>query len=109
MRRPAVLAVVIVLLGMFACTNDSPTTPSSPTTSTFAMQMASSDLYAGTPQRVQLGVFNQTADGIQLLTGGSIPLSLAPADGGKTMEGTARYLPPPGNPGGGEPALASPA
>jgi hypothetical protein len=109
MRRPAVLAVVIVLLGMFACTNDSPTTPSSPPASTFAMQMASSDLYAGTPQRVQLGVFNQTADGIQLLTGGSIPLSLAPADGGKTIEGTARYVPAPGTAVAGTPTLTSPS
>src|SRR5262245_22019979 len=109
MRRLAVLVVALTFVGAIACTDDSPTTPSSGTASTFALQMATSDLYTGTPQRVQVGVFNQTADGIQLLTGGSIPLSLAPADGGQPITGTAHYVPAPGTEVAADPTLTSPS
>jgi hypothetical protein len=71
--------------------------------------MGSSDLYAGAPQRVQVGVFSQTADGIQLLTGGSIPLSLAPADCGQPISGTAHYVPAPGTAVASSPTLTSPS
>ena len=70
--------------------------------------MASSDLYAGAPQRVQVGVFGQSANGIELLTGGSIPLSLAPADGGHPIQGTAHYVPAPGTAVASSPTLTSP-
>src|SRR3954451_12274991 len=109
MRRLAVLAVALAFVAAAACTSDSSTQTATETASTFALQMGSSDLYAGTPQRVQIGVFNQTADGIQLLTGGSIPLSLTPGDGGQTMEGTARYVPAPGTAVAGTPTLTSPS
>src|SRR4051794_41796249 len=108
MRRLAVLAVALAFVAAAACTSDSSTQTATETASTFALQMGSSDLYAGTPQRVQLGVFNQTADGIQLLTGGSIPLSLAPAGGGETIEGTPPHGPAPGNPGARAPAPTAP-
>ena len=120
MRRPAVIAVALFLVAAVACTSDSPSTPSggttdcstipSPsTTSSFSLEMGSGDLYAGAPQRVQVGVFSQTTDGIQLLTGGSIPLSLAPADCGPPIQGTAHYVPAPGTSVASNPTLTSPS
>ena len=115
MRRLPVLLVTLAFLAAVACTNDSPSAssctsiPSSSTTSSFALQMGSSDLYAGAPQRVQVGVFSQTAEGIQLLTGGSIPLSLAPADCGQPIQGTAHYVPAPGTAVASSPTLTSPS
>jgi hypothetical protein len=109
MRRLAVLAVALAFVAAAACTSDSSTQTATETASTFALQMGSSDLYAGTPQRVQIGVFNQTADGIQLLTGGSIPLSLTPGDGGQAIEGSAHYVPAPGTKVASSPTLTSPS
>lgn len=109
MRRLPVVAVALAFVAAVACTNDSPTTPATTTASSFMLQMGSGDLYAGTPQRVQVGVFNQTADGIELLTGGSIPLSLVPADGGQPIQGTAHYVPAPGTTVASQPTLTSPS
>jgi hypothetical protein len=114
-RRPIVLAVAVAFLAAVACTNDPSTSaqpdcvPASATTSTLALQMGSSDLYAGAPQRVQVGVFSQTADGVQLLTGGSIPLSLEPADCGQPIQGTAHYVPAPGTAVASTPTLTPPS
>jgi hypothetical protein len=119
MRRLAVFAVALAFVAAAACTNDTTTTsagttdcstiPSPSTTSSFSLEMGSGDLYAGAPQRVQIGVFSQTADGIQLLTGGSIPLSLAPADCGSPIQGTAHYVPAPGTAVASSPTLTSPS
>jgi hypothetical protein len=109
-RRPAVFALALAFLAAVACTNDSASTAgTSPSGSSYALQVASSDLYAGTPQRVQVGVFNSGANGVQLLTGGSIPLSLAPADGGQPIQGTAHYVPAPGTAVASSPTLTSPS
>jgi hypothetical protein len=93
-----------------ACTSDS-TSAAAPSSSVsgFALEVASSDLYTGAPQRVQVGVFNQTSNGIVLLTGGSVPLSLAPADGGQPIQGTAHYVPAPGTAVTTSPSLTSPS
>jgi hypothetical protein len=110
MRRLAASAVALAFLTAVACTKDTTSSGgASPSPSTFALQVATSDLYAGTAQRVQVGVFNQTADGIQVLTGGAIPLSLVPADGGQPIQGTARYVPAPGTPVAADPTLTSPS
>ena len=119
MRRLAVLAVALAFVAAVACTSDTTTPPagttecstipSPSTTSSFSLEMGSGDLYAGAPQRVQIGVFSQTADGIQLLTGGSIPLSLAPADCGPPVQGTAHYVPAPGTSVASSPTLTSPS
>jgi hypothetical protein len=109
MRRLTVLAVALAFVAAAACTSDSSTSTATTTASTFALQMASSDLYTGAPQRVQVGVFNQTADGIQLLTGGSIPLSMTPADGGQAIQGSAHYVPAPGTQVASSPRLTSPS
>jgi len=110
MRRLAASAVALAFLTAVACTNDTTSSGgASPSPSTFALQVATSDLYAGTAQRVQVGVFNQTADGIQVLTGGAIPLSLVPADGGQPIQGTAQYVPAPGTAVAADPTLTSPS
>ena len=110
MRRLAASAVALAFLTAVACTKDTTSSGgASPSPSTFALQVATSDLYAGTAQRVQVGVFNQTADGIQVLTGGAIPLSLVPADGGQPIQGTARYVPAPGTAVAADPTLTSPS
>jgi hypothetical protein len=110
MRRLAASAVALAFLTAVACTKDTASSGgASPSPSTFALQVATSDLYAGTAQRVQVGVFNQTADGIQVLTGGAIPLSLVPADGGQPIQGTARYVPAPGTAVAADPTLTSPS
>ena len=110
MRRLLVLPVALAFVAAVACTNDSSSAVGSSTpASTFSLQVASSDLYTGPPQRVQVGVFSQTADGVELLTGGSIPLLLAPADGGQPIQGTAHYVPAPGTAVASSPTITSPA
>jgi hypothetical protein len=110
-RRLSALAVALAFVTAVACTNDSSSTagPSTSSASTFSLQMASSDLYTGPPQRVQVGVFSQTSNGIELLTGGSIPLSLAPADGGQPIRGSAHYVPAPGTAVTSSPTITSPS
>jgi hypothetical protein len=104
------MALVWLAAGLLAvsCSGD-PTTPSGTPASTFSLQVASTDLYVGAPQRVEVGVFNSTDQGIQLLTGGSIPLTLQPADGGPSIDGTATYVPAPGTQVPKSPSLTSPS
>jgi hypothetical protein len=83
--------------------------PASQAQSSFALQVASTDLYAGAPQRVQVGVLGSTDQGVEQLTGGSIPLSLVSADGGAPITGTATYVPAPGTAVGTQPTLTPPS
>jgi len=56
MRRLAASAVALAFLTAVACTKDTTSSGgASPSPSTFALQVATSDLYAGTAQRVQVG------------------------------------------------------
>jgi hypothetical protein len=107
--RFVALGLFVVLGGVSGCHRDS---TSSPDPTTFAASMASSDLYMGAPQRVQIGVFNSTQnEGVQLVTSGSIGLSLQPTEGaGTPISGTATYVPAPGTSGQdtGTPTLTSP-
>jgi len=108
MRRTMIASVLAGLL-LTACPSDE-TSPadvsSSPATSTnFALQVASTDLYVGDPQRVQVGVFGSTNQGVELLTGGSIPIVLVAADGGDPISGQAHYVPAPGTPTAKAPGL----
>jgi type 1 fimbria pilin len=99
-------ALAGLLLVACASTSSQSTGGASPSASTnFALQVATTDLYAGTAQRVQVGVFGSTDQGVQLLTGGSIPLSLVAADGGAPITGTADYVPAPGTPSTTSPGL----
>jgi hypothetical protein len=116
MRRPVLLAAVLGLVAV-ACGSGggasdqgaAAASPSASSATTFALQVASTDLYAGAPQRVQVGVFGSTDDGVELLTGGTIPLSLVGADGGDPIGGTASYVPAPGTPSPSKAGLTSPS
>ena len=110
MRRLPVLALALAFVAAVACTNnDSSTTDTAASSTSYAMEVGTSDLYAGTPQRIQVGVFYSTANGVQLLTGGTVPLSLTPADGGQAIQGTAHYVPAPGTAVAATPTLTSPS
>jgi hypothetical protein len=106
--RPAVIACLLGLVSV-ACSGSSSEAPPPSQATTFALQVASSDLYTGPAQRVEVGVFDQTDQGVQLLTGGTIPLSLAPADGGDAITGQANYVPAPGMPSPSSPGLTTPS
>ena len=110
-----------LLLLAAACSGGSgssaPTTSSAVASSSFAAEVATSDLYAGTPQRVQVGVLSSTpVGGVQLVSFGEIQLtftylgidgSASPTPGPTT---TATYLGTPGTKSNGTgPALTDPA
>jgi hypothetical protein len=79
----------------------------------FSAQMASSWHWVDSPQRVQVGIFGSDAQGLRVVTGGSVDLSFSYlADGaGEPVQGptaTAEYVPVPGTGrGGNSPTLAS--
>jgi hypothetical protein len=112
MRR-ALTASVLAGLLLAACgsttSTSSPGTPPSSAGTNFSLEVASTDLYAGAAQRVQVGVFGSTDQGVELLTGGSIPLTLVAADGGDPIEGQAQYIPAPGTPSAKTPGLTQPS
>jgi hypothetical protein len=107
----AVLCLVAIACGSGGASDggSSAADPSASSATTFALQVASTDLYAGAPQRVQVGVFGSSDEGVELLTGGTIPLSLVNADGGDPISGTASYVPAPGTPSPSQPGLTSPS
>ena len=107
MRRIALVSLAVGFL-LVSCTKTS-TPPADAGGSTFALQVATTDLYAGAPQRVQVGIYNSTANGVELLTGGSVPLTLTPTAGGDPIDGTATYVPATGTPSASTPTLTSPA
>jgi hypothetical protein len=82
--------------------------PSASAASTLSAQVASPDLSAGTPQDVQVGVFQSDDQGIRLLTFGHVDLRFAflgedgsaQAEAGPTA--TATYVPAPTTPAGGD-------
>jgi len=80
---------------------------------TFALQVASSDLATGEASRVQVGVVRSDPEqGVNLLIGGAVDLALRPAEGGAgtATDGQAFYVPAPGTQGdrSGTPTLTSP-
>src|SRR5215212_3282779 len=113
MRRLSVILGLVALVSTACSSRSSPDTAgasASQEATTFALQVATPDLYIGAPQRVQVGVFGSSgSQGVELLTGGSIPLSLVAADGGDPITGTATYVPAPGTASAKEPSLTAPA
>jgi hypothetical protein len=104
MRR-ILLPMIALALVAAACGGDSPGSGSSSasTSSQFAAQVATTDLYTGTEQRVQVGIFSSTAEGgVQLVSYGDVQLALSYLgnDGsGVPVPGptaTASYLVAPG-------------
>ncbi len=118
MTRSARTAALLVLAVVAAACGGASSAPL-PTAggvdaTTFAAALASTDLFVGAPQRVQIGVFSSTPDaGVALVTSGTISVVLAPfQDGdGTPVEATARYIAAPGTAGSdaGAPALTSPS
>ncbi len=124
MTRHLLLAVLSLGLIASACTSDGDPAPSATTAtqtldaSTFAAQVASSDLAARSPESVQIGVFSSTAEaGVQVLSFGEIGVafdflgadgSQPPSPGPAT---TARFVPAPGKEttGAEGPTLTSPS
>jgi hypothetical protein len=120
--RSPLIVVVAALLA--ACSGDGGTTSGgsgstgatgSPSTS-FAAQVASTDVYAGDPQRIQVGVFGTSADGTKLLTFGRVQFAftyLGQDGSGAPVAGpvaAATYVPAPGTgTGSGGPVLSDPA
>ena len=111
MRRSMVATVLagLLLAGCSSASSTSAGTSPSGTSTNFALEVASTDLYAGAAQRVQVGVFGSTDQGVELLTGGAIPLTLVAADGGDPIQGQATYVPAPGTPSTKSPALTAPS
>jgi hypothetical protein len=78
----------------------------------YSASVGSTDLYANAPQRFQIGVFASTDQGIQLLTSGSIGITLSPYQGGQgpPLTGQAQYVGAPGTePDTGTPHLTDPS
>ena len=111
MRRTMVVTVLagLLLAGCSSASSSSAGTSPSGASTNFALEVASTDLYAGAAQRVQVGVFGSTDQGVELLTGGAIPLTLVAADGGDPIQGQATYVPAPGTPSTKSPALTAPS
>src|SRR5213593_1178957 len=95
MTRPTAALIACALL-FAACSSGSSASSSADTT--YSASVGSTDLYANAPQRFQIGVSSSTDQGIELLTSGSIDLTLSPYQGGSgtTLGGTAHYVGAPG-------------
>ena len=93
----AVLAACALLAG---CSSASGSQSGSEDT-TYAAQVASTDLYAEAPQHVEIGITSSTQQGIQLLTSGTVALTLSPFQSGPgtSFSGNARYIGAPGTEG----------
>jgi major membrane immunogen (membrane-anchored lipoprotein) len=110
MRRSATALLVCAIL-LAACSSGDDSSTTSADTS-FSAGVGSTDLYAGAPQRFQIGVFRSTDQGVQLLTSGSVALTLAPFQNGPgtPFSGEAHYVAAPGTEGGtGSPQLSDPS
>ena len=107
------IACAAVLLAAVACSSNGSDGAADSSTSqaqtNFALEVASSDLYVGEAQRVDVGIYGSTDQGVELLTGGSIPLSLVSAAGGDPISGTATYVPAPGTQVPTRPSLTPPS
>ncbi|HWC69915.1 MAG TPA: hypothetical protein VG993_02005 [Actinomycetota bacterium] len=116
------VAVLLAAAVAAACTGDgdpAPTATATPTgdATSFSAQVASSDLAAGSPETVQVGVFSSTDEaGVRLLSFGEVQVSFAyVGDGsGSPVAGpstTARFVAAPGNAvaDGAGPTLTDPA
>jgi hypothetical protein len=106
-RIGACLLAVSLSLGAAACASEGNGSGSGLDT-TFSAQMASSWHWVGAPQRVQVGIFGNDANGLHVVTQGSIDLAfsyLGPDGSGAPEPGpsaTATYVPVPGTEASGD-------
>lgn len=109
MRRFAA-ALLVGAFVLAACTSG--TSSSTAPDSSYSAELGSTDLYTKAPQRVQIGVFRSSEQGIQLLTSGSIAITLSPFQNGPgtPISGQAHYVAAPGTATGtGTPQLSDPS
>ncbi len=110
-RRPLVLSMLALATVVVSCStgeND----PTSGVDTSYSAQMASTWHYSGAPQRVQVGILASDANGVRVVTQGSVALTfsyLGTDGGGEPSAGptaTASYVPVPGTEvSGDEPAI----
>lgn len=108
-RRIVAFALALVAAGAAGCDS---ATPNPGLDTTFGAQMASTWHYVGAPQRVQIGIFANDAQGLRPVTNGTIDVAFSfLEEGGDPVPGptaTATFVPVPGSPAGGdEPAISS--
>ena len=118
LRRPRPIAVLLLLAVIGVACTKAPGSGGSASngSTTFAASVGSTDLWAGAPQRFQVGVYQSTqSGGVKLVTFGQVGLAFAylgsdgkqsPAQGPQT---TATYLPAPTTATGEGPTLSDPA
>ena len=119
MTRLRILTATLALAVLAsACTGSSTPGPtaSSGADTTFAMQVASGDLYVGPPQDLEVGIQHSNGQGVQLVTFGTLKLHLdylgADGSGQPVPKGdaTATYLAAPGTtPDAPAPVLSNPS
>ncbi len=106
-RRRLLLSMLVLATAVASCSSDGNGTDGQVDTS-FAAQMASTWHYAGAPQRVQIGIVANDADGTHLVTQGTIDLAfsyLGTDGGGQPAAGptsTASFVPVPGTEASGD-------
>lgn len=122
MTHPRLAFILALMLTAVACSADGSADPASSGSATdpsLAAQLATTDLWAGDRQDVEVGVFSSTADGgVQLVTFGTVDLTftfLGSTGGGSNgageagPEATASYLPAPTTMADGSgPSLSNP-
>jgi hypothetical protein len=98
MKRIAAVFATCTLL-LVACSSGSTGEgPAQDPNTRYSASVGSTDLYAKAPQRFQIGVFSSTEQGVELLTSGSIEITLSPLQGGTgtPLSGQAHYVGAPG-------------
>jgi hypothetical protein len=110
-RRRLLLSTLLLASAVVSCTSDQ-NGPSGGLDTSYAAQMASTWHYAEAPQRVQVGILANDANGIRVVTQGAVDLafSFLGTDGsGEPAAGptaTATYVPVPGtDASGGAPRI----
>ena len=115
MRRTLTLALVLGLLAISCSGSDEPTPSPSASGPSFNAQVASADLFTGTPQRFLVGLLAGDADGLRYLSFGDVDLRFAFLGDGTAApvqgpSATATYVGAPGtSTQGTAPALSQPS
>jgi hypothetical protein len=108
MIRQRLLLVMLVLATAFVSCTNAANDPNGSLDTSYSAQMASTWHYAGAPQRVQVGILANDADGLRAVTQGSVDVAfsyLGTDGGGEPLAGptaTASYIPVPGTDASGE-------
>jgi major membrane immunogen (membrane-anchored lipoprotein) len=112
-RQRLLLVMLVLATALASCTNGENGSNGGLNTS-YSATMASTWHYAGAPQRVQVGILASDANGIQVVTQGSVDIAFSylGTDGGGEPAagptGTASYVPVPGTDASGDaPAIVT--